>query len=60
MEILMKSICIIIVMSFIVSFSFAQVSLNIGEGLTVETTGGLYVELSGDLEENSTGYLKEL
>ncbi len=54
----MKSICTIIVLSFIVSVSFAQVSLNIGDGLTVETTGGLYVELCGDLEENSTGYLK--
>lgn len=36
----------------------AQVNLVIGSGFTIETTGVMYIELSGDLEENTTGYLK--
>jgi hypothetical protein len=36
----------------------AQVDLEINDNMTVETTGGLFIELSGNLIENGTGYLK--
>ena len=36
----------------------AQIDLEISDGMTVETTGSLVVEISGDLIENSTGYFK--
>jgi len=39
------------------SLILAQVNMEIGNGMLVETTGGLSVELSGDLVETGTGYL---
>lgn len=39
------------------TLSFAQVSMEINDGLLVETTGSLSIELSGDLIENNGGYL---
>jgi len=59
MGIAMKNIVLVLtsIVSLTLTTSKAQVNLNIGDGLTIETTGGLLVELSGDLEENTTGYL---
>ena len=37
---------------------FSMVELNIGNGLTIETIGEMNIEFSGDIEENTTGYLK--
>jgi hypothetical protein len=55
----MKNIYRISVLALLlISTVNAQVNLNIGDGLTVETAGGVYLELSGDLEENNTGYLR--
>lgn len=48
----------ILVLSIAFSFTNAQVDLEINNGMTVETTGGVSVELSGNLIENGTGYLK--
>jgi len=55
----MKKI-IFIIFFLAISFSYlsAQVNMEIGNNLLVETTGGLSVQLSGDLIETGTGYLK--
>lgn len=37
--------------------NFAQVDIEINDGLEVETTGSLFIEVSGDVIENGTGYL---
>jgi len=52
---------ILLIVSFILLPSLlyhAQVDLEINDGFTVETTGSLSIELSGDVVENGTGYLK--
>jgi len=47
----------ILVLGLAFSLANAQVSMEINSGMTVETTGGTSVELSGNLVENGTGYL---
>ena len=47
-------ICTIISLSFL----NAQVDIEISNGMTVETGGSLSIEVSGDVIENGTGYLK--
>ena len=49
-------ICTIISLSFL----NAQVDIEISNGMTVETGGSLSIEVSGDVIENGTGYLKVL
>ncbi len=37
---------------------FAQIEIDIADGMTVETTGSLYISGVADVNENTTGYLK--
>ena len=41
-----------------ISVLSAQVKLEIADGMTVETTGGVYISNALDVVENGTGYLK--
>jgi hypothetical protein len=43
---------------FAILSTIAQVDLEINDNMTVETIGGLSIELSGKLVETGTGYLK--
>jgi hypothetical protein len=47
-------VCLIIALSSI----NAQIDIEISDGMTVETGGSLSIEVSGDVIENGTGYLK--
>lgn len=49
---------ITIIFSIAINIISAQVSLNIEDGVKVETSGNVFVELSGELNENITGYLE--
>ncbi|MFC1786232.1 hypothetical protein ACFLZA_02580 [Candidatus Neomarinimicrobiota bacterium] len=42
----------------ILQFILAADTFTIANGITVETTGGVYIQLKGDLVETGTGYLK--
>ena len=48
----------IITLFFSLSYLYAQDTFTIADGVTVETTGGTYIELAGNLVETGTGYLK--
>jgi len=54
----MKKIFTTLTILLFSSILFAQVDLEINDGMLVETTGGLSIEVSGDLIENGSGYLK--
>lgn len=55
----MKIFYTLLICFFTITFShFAQVDIEINDGLTVETSGSLVIEVSGDVIENGTGYLK--
>lgn len=41
-----------------INFAYSQDTFTIADGMIVETTGGVYIELAGDLVETGTGYLK--
>ncbi len=49
---------ILICMTIAFSLTNAQVDIEISSGMTVETGGSLSIEVSGDVIENGTGYLK--
>ena len=44
--------------TFSAVLTFAQLEIDIADGMTVETTGGIYISGVADVNENSTGYLK--
>ena len=48
---------ILVLILFVGPKTFAQVDLEINDNMLVETTGGLVVEVSGNVIENGTGYL---
>ena len=48
---------ILLILILFLPKTFAQVDLEINDNMLVETTGGLVVEVSGDVIENGTGYL---
>ena len=48
----------LIIFTFTAAFSFAQIEIDIADGMTVETTGGVYISGAADVIENTTGYLK--
>lgn len=55
----MKILRINFILSFFCAFAlFAQIDLEINNNLFVETTNGVYLEISGDFIENGSGYLK--
>lgn len=56
----MKNFTSFILITFCTGLSlvYPQDTFTIATGITVETTGGTYIELSGDLVETGTGYLK--
>ncbi len=54
----MKKIYTFLTLLLAFSISNAQVDMEISNGITVETTGGVSIELSGNLIETGTGYLK--
>ena len=45
-------------MTFSAVLTFAQIEIDIADGMTVETTGDLYISGVADVNENTTGYLK--
>ncbi|MFZ1289035.1 MAG: hypothetical protein WAR79_03035 [Melioribacteraceae bacterium] len=54
----MKTIYTIILFLWITILVKAQIDLEINNNMQVETSGGLFIEVSGDVVENGTGYLK--
>jgi len=55
----MKNFLITIIMlCLVISVSNAQVTIDIGNNLLVETTGGVYISGASDVIENTSGYLK--
>ncbi len=55
----MKKLHYLGILSFIsISVTFGQIELVIDDGMTVETTGGVYISNALDVVENGTGYLK--
>ena len=48
----------LIILAFTAAFTFAQIEIDIADGMTVETTGDLYISGVADVNENTTGYLK--
>lgn len=51
-------IYILIPALFVTNMLSAQVDVEINDGILVETTGGITIEISGDVVENGSGYLK--
>ena len=56
----MKKISFLVVLVLCVNtnFIYSQDTFTIADGITVETTGGTYIQLAGNLVETGTGYLK--
>jgi len=47
-----------ILLAITFSLSSAQLIVNVGNNMQVETTGGVYISNASDVVENSSGYLK--
>lgn len=54
----MKRFYTIILFFWLTILLNAQVDIEINDNMLVETSGGIYLEVSGDVIENGTGYLK--
>lgn len=55
----MKNLYLVLVLAiFVTSLSFAQIEIDIADGMTVETTGSVYISGVSDVIENTSGYLK--